>query len=146
MNNWSFTGSLGRDAQTRDAGSSTVTQFSVAVRSGYGTNEVTTWVNANLWGKRGQSLEPHLLKGQQVAIVGELTNRPYKTKEGVEKFSLEVNVSDLTLIGAKAQGGSSQITSQKNNSSGSQASSFDDFSDDIPFANPYRGRNSYLVM
>ena len=137
MNNWSFTGSLGRDAQTREAGSSTVTQFSVAVRSGYGTNEVTTWVNANLWGKRGQSLEPHLLKGQQVAIVGELTNRPYKDKQGQDKFSLEVNVSDLTLIGGKGQSPSSpahrQQPSQKSTPQASQSSDFDDFESEIPF-------------
>lgn len=140
MNNWSFTGSLGRDAQTREAGSSTVTQFSVAVRSGYGTNEVTTWVNANLWGKRGQSLESHLLKGQQVAIVGELTNRPYKDKQGQDKFSLEVNVSDLTLIGGKSQNPSAPAHRQQP----VQTPAVDDF-EDIPFANPYRGRNCYVV-
>lgn len=136
MNNWSFTGSLGRDAQTREAGSSTVTQFSVAVKSGYGTNEITTWVNANLWGKRGQSLEPHLLKGQQVAIVGELTNRPYKDKQGQDKFSLEVNVSDLTLIGGKSQNPSAPAHRQQpvqKPASASGGDTFDDFSDDVPF-------------
>ena len=43
-----------------------------------------------------------LLKGTKVGIVGELTNRPYKDKNGNEKFSLEVRVSDLTLLGSKA--------------------------------------------
>lgn len=107
----------------------------MAVRSGYGTNEVTTWVNANLWGKRGQSLEPHLLKGQQVAIVGELTNRSYKDKQGQDKFSLEVNVSDLTLIGGKSQNppAQRQQPAQKPSNIGPTGGSFDDFSDDIPF-------------
>lgn len=130
MNSLSVTGVLGRDAQTRDAGSSTVTQFSVAIKSGYGSNEVTTWLNANLWGKRGQSLEQYLLKGQQVALVGELTNRPYKTKEGVEKFSLEVNVNDLTLIGGKSHGGNNPSSTQNQQQSSGMSN---DFEDDVPW-------------
>jgi single-strand DNA-binding protein len=103
MNNFNFTGNLGRDCETRyipkgDA----VTGFSVGVTSGYGDKAVTTWVNCNIWGKRGESLAPYLKKGQQVAISGELTNRPYTDKEGAQKYSLEVRVNDLTLVGGRS--------------------------------------------
>jgi single-strand DNA-binding protein len=69
--------------------------------SGYGDKAVTTWLNCSLWGKRAETLAPMLLKGTQIAITGELTNRSYADKSGVNKFSLELRVNDITLLGKK---------------------------------------------
>ena len=103
MNNLSATGGIGADAALRyTPGGDPVCSFSFALSSGFGDKKLTTWLNANLWGSRAETLAPMLLKGTKVGIVGELTNRPYKDKNGNEKFSLEVRVSDLTLLGSKA--------------------------------------------
>jgi len=40
-------------------------------------------------------------KGDRVGISGELTNRKYTDKNGVEKSSLDLRVNDLTLLGSK---------------------------------------------
>jgi single-strand DNA-binding protein len=131
MNVFNFTGNLGRDCETRfTPNGDAVTNFSVGVTSGYGDKSTTTWVNCNLWGKRGESVAPYLKKGTQVAISGELTNRQYVDKEGNEKYSLEVRVNDLTLVGSK------QANSEARQPAGTKPGSNlpeDDFEDEIGF-------------
>lgn len=106
MNNWSFTGNLGRDAETKYVGESSVTEFSVAVKSGYGDKATTTWAKCAMWGDRGEKVAQYLTKGQAVGIVGELTLREYVKKDGANGASLEVRVSDMTLLGKKGDSGS----------------------------------------
>lgn len=111
MNSWNFTGNLGKDAEQRftQNGDSVVT-FSVAVTSGYGDRQHTTWTQCQLWGKRGDSLLPYLNKGQQVGACGEVTLREWEDSNGVKRQALEVRVSDLTLLG-KRDGNSAEQSS-----------------------------------
>ena len=127
MNNINFTANLGKDAETRfTPKGDSVTQFSAALTSGYGDKAVTTWLNCSIWGKRGESVAPYLKKGASVAISGEFTARPYTTKDGVEKLSMEVRVNDLTLTGSKQSVDNAPQT--KTNSP-----SIDEIDDQIPF-------------
>jgi single-strand DNA-binding protein len=133
MNVFNFTGNLGRDCETRfTPNGDAVTNFSVGVTSGYGKNEATTWVNCNLWGKRGESVAPYLKKGTQVAISGELTNRQYVDKEGNEKYSLEVRVNDLTLVGGKQANSEARQPAQSQPESNLH-NDFDEDESSIPF-------------
>ena len=121
MNNFNFTGNLGQDAETRQAGQSTVCTFSVAVKAGYGDREVTSWIRCNLWGKRAEGRLPeYLKKGQQVAVSGELSVREWD-KDGQKMKSVEVNVNSIDLIGQRQE-------SQQ--AAGQSSCGFDD---DIPF-------------
>ena len=102
MNIWAFTGNLGRDAEMRyTSGGDAALSFSVAVKSGYGKNENTSWARCTLWGKRGESLAPYLVKGQLVGVTGELSHSKFTTKDGAEQWNLEVRVNDVTLLGKK---------------------------------------------
>lgn len=131
MNVLNFTGGLGRDAETRFTPSGdAITSFSVALTSGYGEKKITTWLNCSLFGKRGESLAQYLKKGAQVAISGEFTARPYTTKEGIEKLSLDVRVNDLTLIGGKADGGNGNTQRQDHKPN---EQDIHDIESDIPF-------------
>ena len=124
MNNWNFTGNLGKPAETRHTSSGdVVVQFSVAVKSGYGKNEKTLWANCSIWGKRGESVAPYLTKGQQVAISGEVSLREYE-KDGQTRQTLDVRVNDLTLIGKRGE---------QDERPAKQESVQDDFDDTIPF-------------
>ena len=106
MNILSAIGSLGKDAEIKyTANGDAVASFSFALNSGYGERQITSWLNCNIWGKRAETLAPMILKGTKVGITGELTNRPYKAKDGTEKYSLEVRINDVTLLGAKQTGG-----------------------------------------
>lgn len=144
MNSFNFTGNIGRDAETRQTNSSSITSFPVAVKAGYGDNAVTTWVNCNMWGDRGEAVAEYLNKGTLVGISGELQLRKYTNKDGEEKQNLEVRVVDLTLLGGKPKqeenAGSQpkqdarQSAKAQQKPNGQKApSNFDDFEDDIPF-------------
>ena len=112
-----------------------VLQFSFALNSGYGEKAVTTWLNCSLFGKRAQTLSTMLNKGDKIGVTGELTNRPYTDKSGNQKHSLELRVSDLTLLGSK---GDSNTQAKQNNAPKAQETqnndAFDDFVDEpLPF-------------
>ena len=105
MNVWNFTGNLGRDAVLKYSPSGTaVSEFSVAVKSGYGEREQTTWARCALFGKQAEAVNDYLVKGQQVGISGELTAREWTDKEGQKRTSIEVRVNDLTLLGRRDDG------------------------------------------
>ena len=124
---------LSKDAEIKFLPDSTpVAQLNMALTSGYGNKAVTTWVIGNLFGKRAELLAPMLLKGQQIGITGELTNRKYVAKDGTEKYSLEVRLNDVTLLGK------ANVSDSKDNASGSvkTGNTTDDLQlidDDIPF-------------
>ena len=60
---------------------------------------MTTWLRCTLFGKRAETLAPMLLKGTKIGITGEIANRKWVDKDGAEKYSLECNVRDITLLG-----------------------------------------------
>lgn len=96
-NTISLVGRLGRDSERKSVGSSTVLEFSVGEKVGYGENENTNWWECKIWGKQAESaLIDHLKKGQQVVIFGEAKLRKYN-----EKIYAEIRVSNVELVGAK---------------------------------------------
>lgn len=111
-----------------------VFQFSFALNSGYGEKKTTSWINCSIFGKRAQTLSDMLNKGDRVGISGELTNRKYTDKSGVEKYSLECRINDLTLLGSKSD---TSYQPKENNApqanNASDKGAFDDFESDIPF-------------
>ena len=104
MNNWNFTGNLGKDCVIEATqNGTTVCKFSVAVKSGYGDNVKTTWANCRLFGKRAEGQLPsYLVKGQQVAISGECELAEWESN-GAQNKALMVFVNSLDLIGAKQE-------------------------------------------
>lgn len=92
-------GRLGKDAELRQAGQSNVCSFSVAGDTGFGNNKQSHWFNCSLWGTQGQALQPYLVKGQEVVIVGEFSEREYQGK-----FYKELRVNSIKLMGGKQQG------------------------------------------
>lgn len=134
MNSLNFTGRIGKDCEQRfTANGDAVTSFAAAFDSGFGDKKVTTWVNCSIWGKRGEAVSPYLTKGSQIAVSGELTNREYTDKEGHKRYSLDVRVNDVTLIGGKPE--TSPVTQQnaRRPASSPQPSGVEDMGDDIPF-------------
>jgi len=132
MNNWSFTGNVGRDAETRfTQGGDAIVSFTVAVKSGFGEKAETTWARCNFWGKRGEAVAPYLVKGAQVGVTGELTLKAWTNKEGVKQQNIEVRVSDLTLLGKREA--SSEEPAKPTRAKPAPKSDFSDMDEDIPF-------------
>lgn len=136
MNVWTFSGNVGNDAETRfTPGGDAVVSFSVAVKSGFGDKAVTTWARCQMWGKRGQSVAPYLVKGQLVGVSGEATLREYDKKDGGKGSSLEVRVNDVTLMGKKGDQPDTPRTTPQPGTQTRQAApaATDPLEDDIPF-------------
>ncbi|MGJ0492693.1 single-stranded DNA-binding protein [Methylobacter sp.] len=144
-NVFSFTGTVGRDAEVRYLPSGqAVLNVTVANNIGFGDKQQTLWVRVALWGKRAEGqLQNYLKKGQQVFVSGELTLREYQANDGSTKTSLELNANILELVGGRnAEGRQSEPQSQRGakpnqSSSAQQDAGYDNFDapydDDIPF-------------
>ena len=131
MNLFAFTGNIGGDVKVNNAGGTAVANFSVAVKAGYGDKAQTIWIACALWGKQAESkLVDYLVKGQGVAVSGELS-----TREHDGKTYLQVRVGTIDLVGgSKSEGGSQSAPQQSRPQQSQQAAPPDNFSDDIPFA------------
>ena len=104
MNLFACTTRCYKDAEQRfTQGGDSIVTFKGAVDAGFGNSKTTSWIRFNLWGKRGGSLLPYLKDKTQVAVSGELANREYTDKEGQKRYSLEVRVNELTLVGGKQE-------------------------------------------
>lgn len=128
MKTITIAGTIGKDAVLRRTqGGEPVLGFSVAVDDGYGENKSTMWFDINLWGKRGQSLEPHLKKGVKVAVSGEFGSRQHDNKT-----YFTCRASDITIQG----GGEGRASKPKQEQSmyDDEPSGFSrDLDDDLPF-------------
>jgi len=102
-NVFSFTGTIGRDAEVRTTPSGqTVLNVNVANNIGFGDRQQTLWVRVALWGRRAEgSLQNYLKKGQQVFVSGELSQSEYQAQDGTTRTSLELNAHIIDLVGKR---------------------------------------------
>lgn len=149
-------GNLGSDPEIRTTGSgSRVAQFSIATSRQW-TNqsgeqqEKTEWHRIVAWAKLADVVERFLKKGERVYIEGEIQYRSYEDKDGVTKYSTEINAREMIMLGAREGGGSSgeggggstraAASGSGRAKSGASGSDYDDFQspplgddDDLPF-------------
>lgn len=144
INVCTFSGRLGRDSEVKYIPSGTaVLEFSLAVDIGFGDKKSSFWLKCAMFGDRGKKLSQYLLKGQQVIVSGEFSQREYQAGDGSTKISLELRVNAVELIGGKQQDGGQreasapvarqQAPAATGGGTKPKASAFDDMEDEIPF-------------
>ena len=89
-------GHVGREPSTQKSKDGDVIRFSVA--SNY--KEETEWLSCSAYGRIGERALD-LKKGQQVYVEGRLTSSLWADKKGDNRFSMNVNVSELWLCGQR---------------------------------------------
>ncbi len=62
----------------------------------------TQWHNLIAWGKTADIIEKYLHKGSEVAIEGKLVNNNYTDKEGVKRYSTEIQVNEILILAKKS--------------------------------------------
>lgn len=142
-------GNLGRDPELRympDGGA--VCNLSIATtdtwkdKSG-DKQERTEWHSLTTFGKQAEVASQYLKKGSSVYIEGRLQTQKWMDKTTQEeKQRTQVVVDRMQFLGGRPNGEPASAVPQTG--SYGQEQGFSE-SDDIPFANPYRGRLSYLV-
>jgi len=130
MNVLTATGNLGQDCRTNNVNGTAVCNFSVAVKAGFGQNEQTVWLDCALWGKAAESKLPdYLVKGQQVAVSGELS-----TQENNGKTYLKLRCNSVDLVGGKPESPAQQSKPEQKQEEQPQPTGGGDIGDDIPFS------------
>lgn len=141
MNSITFDGRLAADAELRYTPSGdAVLSFRVASDIGFGDKKTTNWFLCQVWGKRGETLQQYLQKGQQVTVYGQLTLREWQDKEGQKRLSPDVRVNEISLQGGKREESSEQKTppppgarQKYNDEMANRRPSPEDIEDSIPF-------------
>lgn len=130
---------LGRDAELRTTPSG-MQILSLALVYNYGRKDESgqrpsQWVDASMFGQRGASLQPYLVKGSQIyADLTDVYVRTYEKKDGTPGVSLAGVIQDLEFCGGGQQGGQqSSPQRQASPRSAAPAPSGDDLNDDLPF-------------
>jgi single-strand DNA-binding protein len=160
LNKVMLIGNLGNDPEIRSTtGGNRVASFSLATsRSWSGTNgekqEKTEWHKCVAWNSRGTGLvdviEKYCKKGDRLYVEGRIEYRQWQDKEGQTRYTTEVNVREMMMLGGGRGGdGEGEPVSRARAGAGARStaaaggSSSDDFEefptaledgdDDLPF-------------
>lgn len=99
-------GRLGADPESRDVGANTVCSFSLATnwKGGDGEKkERTEWHRCQAWGRTGEVIQQYCRKGGQVCVEGRLQTRSWEDRDGNKRYTTEVVVLQVYLIGGGGQ-------------------------------------------
>lgn len=107
-----------------------VANFTVA--DNMSKNKGAIFWNCQLFGKRAESLSQYLVKGLPITVTGNLTERAYTDKQGIERKSMDLRVGEVALQGGKREDNTQAATQPKQRQQ-APSSGFDDMDSDIPF-------------
>ena len=120
MNLCIFSGRLTRDGETRYTQSGKpVTNFCIAVDTGFGDYKRTEFINCVLWNREG--IGPHLVKGKPITISGEYAERKYNDRDGNERRIVEIKVDNIEFQQGSARDGEGQQERQQGQRGNSQS-------------------------
>lgn len=133
-------GNLGRDPELRYTPQGTpVCSFSIATnerrknRNG-DQADITTWFRATLWGKQAETAAQYLTKGRPVYLEGRLRIEKYNDKDGVERQSNELHVTEMQFISNGNGNGAAAASATSGGAAVPQADAEPDLTDDdLPF-------------
>lgn len=113
-------GNVGRDPEVRyldgngqNGQGTKVATFTLATTERYRDRsgelrENTEWHNIVAWRQTADVTEKYIKKGTQVFIEGRLRTRSWTDAQGVKKYTTEITVDNLQLLGRRDSDGSSQ--------------------------------------
>lgn len=141
-------GRLGKDPETRYmTNGEAVTNATLATSENWKDKsgekqEKTEWHNLVFYRRLAEIAGEYLKKGSQVYVEGKLQTRKWQTKEGQDRYTTEIIVNEMQMLGSKSGGGNFEVVESKPASLSGSApgkaapaakNSFDNFDDDIPF-------------
>jgi len=107
-------GNVGSDPEMRSVGNGgRVAQFSLATGRVWNDasgakQEKTEWHRCVVWNNKASSLadvvEKYVKKGERVYVEGEIEYRQWQDKDGQTRYTTEIKVRELMLLGGRAAG------------------------------------------
>jgi single-strand DNA-binding protein len=144
-------GRLGKDPETRYmTNGEAVTNATLATSENWKDKagekqEKTEWHNLVFYRRLAEVAGEYLKKGAQIYVEGKLQTRKWQTKEGHDRYTTEIIVDQMQMLGGKPSGGGNYEQSDKPAASApssvpaaskpapAKGGGFDNFDDDIPF-------------
>ena len=126
MNKVVLLGRLTKDIEIKQAGTTDVARFTLAVNRPFKKDE-TDFLNCVAFGKTAETLEKYVKKGHQLAVHGRIQVSNYE-KDGEKRYSTDIVVEGFDFISA---GHKEETTPNKNNSFGAELEPIDN--EDMPF-------------
>lgn len=127
LNSCSFIGRLGNDPEIRYLQDGTaVSSISIGCsekwtdKASGQKKEKTEWIRCSAFGKLAEIMGEYLRKGALVYVSGKMQTRKYQDQSGQDRYSTEIVVSEMKMLGGKSdnqggqQGGYQQPQQQQN--------------------------------
>ncbi|MCL2745927.1 MAG: single-stranded DNA-binding protein [Coriobacteriia bacterium] len=132
-------GNLTREPELRQAGSTTVLQFGIAVNERRKNNQTDQWEDVPnffdvlVWGARGEGLSRVLTKGMKVAIEGKLRWSQWKAQDGTNRNKVEIVADNVDFMSAPRDGAAPRAANDNFSAPAATAPSVEVLTEDIPF-------------
>lgn len=134
LNRCEFIGRLGRDPETRYMpNGDAVCNFSIAVGWKSKDKEGTEWVRVNAFKQLAEICGKYLTKGSQVYVSGRMATRKWTDKDGQERYSTEINLDQMQMLGSKPEGDPAREHAKAKQDGYAPQSGFSDMDSDVPF-------------
>ena len=142
INKCIFIGNLTRDPELKYLPSGeAVANCSIACnerwKSKDGTpQEKVEFINLTFYRRLAEIAGEYLKKGTLIYVEGKLSTRKWQDKEGNDRYTTEIIVNDMKMLGGKQEGQSAPSSAQSKSASNvtpMRKGSFDDLGDNIPF-------------
>jgi single-strand DNA-binding protein len=161
LNKVTLIGNLGNDPEVRSTtGGNRVATFSLATSRSWNDaagskQEKTEWHRCVVWNTKTSQLadivERYVKKGDKIYVEGRIEYRQWQDKDGQTRYSTEINVRELIMLGGgRGAGGDSEggdggraraaTTGQRAKAPAASSDDFEDFpnalsdgDDDLPF-------------
>ena len=114
LNKIMLIGNLGRDPELQVTPDGTpVTKFSLAVSRSYKSRtgeqkDETEWFNIIAWRQLAETCEKYLHKGSKVYVEGRLSQRKYTDREGAQRTSIDVTITEMEMLTPKSASSGSE--------------------------------------
>ena len=132
MNRAILTGRLCKDIELTTLPSGSIkTKFTLAVdrRKADGGAD---FIICNAWGKTAELMGQYVHKGDKVGIIGRITTGEYTGKDGIKRFTTEVNADEVEFLQDKRK--EPQTDRPTANTGWQEVTAEDDgFGDELPF-------------
>ena len=129
-------GNLGSDPEIKiSASGSTIANFTLATNERWKNSEgvqqeQTEWHRVVAFGRLAEICGEYLRKGRQVYIEGRLQTRSWEDKEGTKRYTTEIVLRDMQMLGTKGETVMEDIPSSPPTQQQDKASTEED---DLPF-------------
>ncbi len=142
-------GHLGQDPEVRySANGTAIANCSLATTESWKDKqtgdkvEKTEWHRVVFFARLAEIVGEYLKKGSQVYVEGRLQTRKWQDKEGHDRYTTEIVVNDMQMLGSRQGAGSPSAdmddyapasSNQGSASAANAPNAYEEFDDDIPF-------------